>query len=311
MANRFLVTGGMGCLGAWALYHLTKQGEDAVSFDLSKNRQRLDLLMSAAEQAAITFVQGDLTDTEQVRDVFAEYDITHVIHLAALQVPFCRDNPPAGAQVNVTGTVNIFEAARTHGVKHVAYASSIAVYGPASDYPPGLVAHDALHLPRTLYGVYKVANEGSARVYWQDHNISSTALRPYTVYGIGRDQGITSEPTKALRALSQGESYHINFGGTMQFQWASDVAQQFITAATQPRGGAHAFNLGTPPVSVGQFIETVKRLEPHADISYADTSLPFPEGFDASALHAHANEVFETPLEEGIKATLEHFRTLT
>lgn len=311
MANRFLVTGGMGCLGAWTLYHLSKQGEDAVSFDLSKNRQRLELLMSAEEQTAITFVQGDLTDTEQVRDVFTAHNITHVIHLAALQVPFCRDNPPLGAQVNVTGTVNIFEAARAQGIKHVAYASSIAVYGPASDYPAGLIAHDALHLPRTLYGVYKVANEGSARVYWQDHGVSSTALRPYTVYGIGRDQGITSEPTKALRAVSRGESYHINFGGMMQFQWASDVAQQFITAATQPSEGAHAFNLGTQPVSVGQFIDTVKTLEPTATITFDDQALPFPEGFDASALHAHAKQVFETPLEEGIKATLEHFKTLS
>lgn len=310
MANTFLVTGGMGCLGAWTLYHLLKQGQKAVSFDLSKHRQRLELLLSEEEQAAITFVQGDLTDTEQVRNVFTEHDITHVIHLAALQVPFCRDNPPLGAQVNVMGTVNVFEAASAQGIDHVAYASSIAVYGPASDYPPGLVAHDALPMPRTLYGVYKVANEGCARVYWQDHGISSTALRPYTVYGVGRDQGITSEPTKALRAVSRGESYHINFGGTMQFHWASDVAQQFITAATQTSGGAYAFNLGMKPVSVGQFIDTVKELEPSATITFDDKALPFPEGFDASALHAHAHNVFETPLEDGIKATLEHFKAL-
>ena len=165
-------------------------------------------------------------------------------------------------------------------------------------------------MPRTLYGVYKVANEGCARVYWQDHGISSTALRPYTVYGVGRDQGITSEPTKALRAVSRGESYHINFGGTMQFHWASDVAQQFITAATQTSGGAYAFNLGMKPVSVGQFIDTVKELEPSATITFDDKALPFPEGFDASALHAHAHNVFETPLEDGIKATLEHFKAL-
>jgi len=309
--STFLVTGGMGCLGAWTLYHLVQQGKNVVSFDLSKNRGRLDLLLSADDQNAITFLQGDLTDTKQVREVMSQYNITHVIHLAALQVPFCRDNPPLGAEVNVTGTVNIFEAAKARGIHHVAYASSIAVYGPASEYPAGLVAHEALHRPRTLYGVYKVANEGCARVYWQDHGISSTALRPYTVYGVGRDQGITSEPTKALRAVSKGERYHINFGGTMQFHLASDVAQQFITAASQPSEGAHAFNLGTTPVSVAQFVDMVKTLEPHADITCDDSTLPFPAGFDASALHAHAHEVFETPLEEGIRATLEHFKTLS
>ncbi|MEM7735783.1 MAG: NAD-dependent epimerase/dehydratase [Deinococcota bacterium] len=306
----FLVTGGMGCLGAWTLYHLHQRGEQAVSFDLSDNRYRLSLLLPEAEQDSINFVQGDLTDTAQVRELVEDHGITHIVHLAALQVPFCRDNPPLGAHVNVTGTINVFEAARQVGIKHLSYASSIAVYGPASDYPQRLIPHDAARLPRTFYGVYKVANEDSAAVYWRDHGISSTALRPYTVYGVGRDQGITSEPTKALAAVSRGESYHINFGGTMQFHWASDVAQQFITAALQPSGDALAFNLGSAPVSVEAFIEAVKMLRPNAELTCSEQILPFPEGFEADALHAHANEVFETPLVEGIGATLEHFERL-
>ncbi len=116
MTETYLVTGGMGCIGAWVLYHLQRQGKAAVCFDLSEDRQRLDLLLSKAEQAAITFVRGDLTDTQQVRAVFESHSVTHVIHLGALQVPFCKANPPVGAQVNVTGTVNIFEAARHTGV---------------------------------------------------------------------------------------------------------------------------------------------------------------------------------------------------
>ncbi len=158
-----LVTGAMGCIGAWVLYHLVRRGERAVSFDLSDHRGRLDLLLSREEQEAITFVRGDLTRTEAVRAAFEEHGITHVIHLAALQIPFCRANPVLGAQVNVTGTMNIFEAARQTGLRHLAYASSIAVYGPASEYPRAPVAHDAPPAPRTLYGVYKVANEGAAR----------------------------------------------------------------------------------------------------------------------------------------------------
>ncbi|MEM6429152.1 MAG: NAD-dependent epimerase/dehydratase family protein [Deinococcota bacterium] len=309
--RKFLVTGGMGCLGAWTLYHLHQRGEQAVSFDLSDNRARLRLLLPEAEQDDITFIQGDLTDTAQVRKVVEDHGISHIIHLAALQVPFCRDNPPLGAHVNVTGTINIFEAARHAGITHLSYASSIAVYGPPSDYPQRLIPHDAPKLPRTLYGVYKVANEGSAAIYWRDHSISSTALRPYTVYGVGRDQGITSEPTKALAAVSRGEPCHISFGGTMQFHWASDVAQQFITAALQPSGEAVSFNLGSSPVTVRQFTELVKTLRPEAEISCGEQGLPFPEGFEADALHAHADEVFETPLAEGIKATLEHFERLS
>ena len=59
-------------------------------------------------------------------------------------------------------------------------------------------------LPRTLYGVYKQANESTAKVYYQDHDLSSIGLRPYVIYGPGRDQGMTSTPTKALLAVARG-----------------------------------------------------------------------------------------------------------
>ena len=85
----FLVTGAMGCIGVWTLYHLVKAGERAVSFDLSDDRRRLDLLLSPEEQDQITFLHGDLTHFETVLAAFQEQGITHVIHLGALQVPFC------------------------------------------------------------------------------------------------------------------------------------------------------------------------------------------------------------------------------
>ena len=182
----YLVTGSMGCLGVWTLYHLVKAGKKAVSFDLSENRSRLDLLLTPEEQQAITFVKGDITDAASVLTVFQTQGISHVIHLAALQVPFCRANPIVGAQVNVVGTVNVFEAAKACNVRYLTFASSVAVYGPPESYTTKLVASDAAFDPRTLYGVYKAANEGTAKIYWQDHQISSIVLRPYTVYGVAQ-----------------------------------------------------------------------------------------------------------------------------
>lgn len=311
MAETYLVTGGMGCIGAWALRHLQRSGVRAVNFDQSDDRHRLNWLMSAEQQADITFVQGDLRDTEAVKAVFAEHDISHVIHLAALQVPFCRANPPLGAEVNVTGTVNIFEGARAQGIEHIAYASSIGVYGPPSDFPPGLIAHDAPKRPRTLYGAYKVCNEGTALVYHEEQGVSSTALRPYTVYGVGRDQGMTSEPTHALVAAVKGQPYRIGFSGTMQFQLASDVARQFILAAEQPLGGARGFNLGGgAPVTVADFVAAAKTVLPEAEIDVADNPLPFPAGFDDSELRDSFDTVYETPLAEGVAQTIAHIQRL-
>jgi nucleoside-diphosphate-sugar epimerase len=117
------------------------------------------------------------------------------VHLAALQVPFCKADPVLGAQVNVTGTVNVFEAAKRQGLDTtIAYASSAAVHNEHGEVAP-----------RTLYGVYKVANEGTARIYADDDGVASIGLRPFIVYGPGRDQGLTADPTLAMQAAARGE----------------------------------------------------------------------------------------------------------
>lgn len=305
-----LVTGGLGCIGAWTLKHLSDAGEQAVCFDLGANRYRLDQLLTPQEQTAITFVQGDITDYAQVKSVFETHGITQVIHLAALQVPACKANPTLGAQVNVVGTTHIFEAARQTGVSHIAHASSIAVYGPPSDYPSGLLGADAPMLPRTLYGVYKVCNENTARIYWQDYGVSSIVLRPYTVYGVGRDQGLTSEPTLAMSAAAKGQDSRISFGGRMQFHFASDVARQFIHAAKMTVTGAYAFNMGMPPVAVADVAKIIMEIVPSVTVSVGDTQLPFPEGCDPAPLHDFMDTVYETDLRDGIRQTIEHYQRL-
>lgn len=310
MSATYLVTGGMGCIGAWTLYHLVQQGKKAVNFDISEDRHRLDWLMDADEQEAITFVKGDLTNTEQVKAVVAEQGITHIIHLGALQVPMCRANPVLGANVNVTGTINIFEAAKAANLGHVVYASSIAVYGPAEEYPEGLLAHDAPKAPRTLYGAYKVCNEQTSQVYYNDDGITSTALRPYTVYGVGRDQGLTSEPTKAMFAAAKGESYDITFGGKMQFHYASDMARQFIEAVENPLDGAYVFNLGTPAVAVQDIADLIMESKPNVTVTVKESPLPFPEACDPSQLQAHFDTVYETPLADAVAETIAHMEKL-
>ena len=123
-----------------------------------------------------------------------------MIHLAALQVPFCRADPPLGARVNVLGTVNVFEAAKARPhLAPITYASSIAAF----DANGTMAGH-----PGTIYGVYKRANESTAAVYFAENGVSSTGLRPHTVYGVGRDQGLTSAPTTAMLAAAAGTAVH-------------------------------------------------------------------------------------------------------
>ncbi len=217
--NTFLVTGALGCIGAWTVHNLVQSNTRVVVFDLGSDARRLRLIMSPDALAQVTFVTGDITDYAQVERVMTTHDISHVIHLAGLQVPFCRANPVLGAQVNVVGTVNVFEAAKRRAGKtqRVVYASSAAVFDVDDAKPGEVLSANATGHPQTLYGVYKQANEGTARVYFKENGISSIGLRPYVVFGPGRDQGLTSAPTKAMFASAVGHPYHIGNGGRADY----------------------------------------------------------------------------------------------
>lgn len=308
--ERFLVTGALGCIGAWVVRNLVREGVPTAVFDLGTDPRRLRLIMTEDELARMRFITGDITDLVAVEQALAEHRATHVIHLAALQVPFCKADPPLGARVNVVGTVNIFEAVRRAGLRRVAYASSAAVYGPADEYPPGPLPHDAPPRPRTHYGVYKVCNEGTARVYWLDDGISSIGLRPYVVYGPGRDQGMTSDPTKAMLAAAVGRPYHIAFGGRCGLQFADDVAKTFILAARAPFEGAEVFNLRGSVVHMREVVAAIEAVEPAnaGQITFEDTPLPFPEEMDDAPLAAVLGPLPFTPLEEAVAATITTFK---
>ncbi|MBX3058145.1 MAG: NAD-dependent epimerase/dehydratase family protein [Anaerolineae bacterium] len=311
MPEHFFITGGMGCIGAWVIRNLVQEGVPVTVFDLSRDRHRLELIMTPAEIARATFVYGDITDTAVVSQIVADSGTTHLIHLAALQVPFCRANPPLGAVVNVVGTVNVFEAAKKAGLRQVVYASSVAVYGRSEEYPTPLLPPDAPLHPHTHYGVYKQANEGTARIYWQDDGVASIGLRPYTIYGPGRDQGMTSTPTQAMLAAARGESYHISFGGTNGFQYADDVAKIFIQAARTPFQGAAVFNLKGAVAHISDVVAAIEAAAPGARgrITFEERPLAFPEGQEDGPLRALlGDDIADTPLAEGVAQTIAHFR---
>lgn len=306
-----LVTGAMGCIGSWAVAQLIRRGKRVIAFDLDSSRHRLDFLLDPEEQKAIHFVEGDIALFNEINEVFLSNRIDRVIHLAALQVPACRANPVLGASVNMMGTGHIFEACRQAGIEHLAYASTAAVYGPpveGSSATP--LPEESAVSPMTLYGVFKKANEGQARNYWQDYRVSSIGLRPHTVYGLGRDQGVTSDPTKAMLAAAAGRSFQVQYSNGFQLQYAADVAQQFIEAATDPKRGAFVFNLGGEAPSMEQLVSTIKEVVPGAKINYLDQKLPFPEILDDSRLRNHFEIVHETPVKEGVKRTIKAFQEI-
>jgi nucleoside-diphosphate-sugar epimerase len=305
-----LVTGAYGFIGSWILRQLVKEGETVYAFDLNEDTHRLRLSMTDDEIAKVGFIKGDITEAAQVNAAITDHKIDTILHLAALQVPFCRADPRRGARVNVEGTVNIFQGALETGIKRVTYASSAGVYGSADMYPAGPLPNDAPIIPLTLYGVYKQADEALAKVYWQNDKIASIGVRPYTVYGPGRDQGMTSTPTVAMLSAAKGEDYHISFGGVGQYQYARDVATAVIQASRANFEGAGCYNLGGSVAHMDDVVKYINAVVPDVKITYEPKGLNLPESLDGSAFEEVVGKIDWIPLDQGIRETIEAFKSL-
>ena len=308
-AGRTLVTGALGCLGAWTLKALVDLGEEPVGFDLGSDDVRLRLVLSETDRARVTLVSGDVTDAGAVGAALDEHGITNVVHLAALQVPLVRADPERGARVNVHGTVVIFEAvkARLNRIRGLAYASSTAVYSTTDRSPAPESGGTA---PSTLYGVFKLANEGTARVYWQDEDVASIGIRPYIVYGPGRDQGLTSGPSLAMAAAARGEGLTIAYGGTAQYDYAPDVGRAFALAARNAAEGAHVANFPGVPSSMQDVVDAIEAAAPAVagKLFWEEGQLPFPESLEGRLLERLIGPITPTPLADGVRLTIEHFK---
>jgi nucleoside-diphosphate-sugar epimerase len=292
----------MGAIGAWTIRALFDHGHEVVTYDLAgSSDHRLRLALTGEELEVLDRVEGDVTDLDELERAIDGHAATRIIHLAALQVPFVRDDPLKGATVNVIGTLNVLEAARRRGegIGPVVYASSIAAL-PA----------DGAGYPGTLYGVFKLANEGTAQRYFEDYGVSSVGLRPHTIYGPGRDQGLTSAPTSAMIAAARGEDFHIPFGGAMQFQHAADAGEAFVRASEANVPGASVHHLDGPVVSIPEVIAAIEKAAPEAEgrITADDTPLPFPSSVDSTSFEELVGGPTARPFDQGVADAIEAFR---
>ena len=300
MTPRFLVTGAHGCIGAWVVRELVAHDLPVTTFDLSVEPRRLHLLLGESADY-VPHVIGDITDLATLEQVLDDHAITNVIHLAALQVPLVRANPPLGAQVNVLGTVNVFEAAARRQLAPVVYASSIAAYDPDGTMNG---------VPGSLYGVFKRTNEAIAAVYFAESGVSSVGVRPHTVYGVGRDQGLTSAPTVAMLAAAAGTAYTIPYSGVAQMQFAGDVARAFVGASLADATGSAVYNLPGRAVTMNDVVAAIVKVAPDAMIACTDTTLPFPGEAAGPHFTALVAGFDETSLRDGVRMTVESFRDL-
>jgi nucleoside-diphosphate-sugar epimerase len=308
MAETYFITGAQGCIGSWIVKALAERGDTPVVFDRSHDATRLEAIMEPGDLQRVRFVAGDITDISALGMALEGSSARRVIHLAGLQVPACKADPVAGAFVNVLGTLNVFEAARAAGIERVVYASSAAVFGMGEDDGP--LDETALCEPVTHYGVFKRTNEGNARVYFLDHGLASVGLRPLTVYGVNRDSGLTSDPTKAMKAAVLGIPFHIRFSGATDFQYVEDTAAAFIACADRARHGAEVFNLHGETVEVARIAKLINEIASRDLVTFSGEPIPIPSAIDDARIRRIIGELPATPLESGVRQTMTRFSSL-
>lgn len=293
-----LVTGSSGFLAAWAINALLAAGVRVTGFDLAEDRRRLAMLVGDQAARGTDWIQGDLTDAAAVRDAVARSGCDAVLHLAALTIPACREDPVRGAKVDVIGHIHVLEAAQRAGISRVVYTSSIAVH------PRGPLA-----APANLYGVYKKACEDISKVWWQDHGLASIGLRPNIVYGFGRDVGETAVITEAMRAAALGKRYRLPWRGAACLQYAEDVAEIILRCLSAQPERPIVSDLSTETTRIEDVVEAIYAEVPGARIEVAASERPAPSiAFDAAPLDDLIGPLPCTPLAEGVRRTIEACR---
>jgi nucleoside-diphosphate-sugar epimerase len=294
-----VVTGAGGCIGSWILAILHRSNIPCVAIDLSEEKTRLELLLGE-EASKIKWHKCDITDFNSLKKIILSYEPSAIIHLAGLQVPFCAANPALGARVNVEGTINILEIAKEVNIKRTVYASSVAALGMPPKGP----------WKETLYGAYKLANEHTAYVYWADWQTPSIGLRPNIVYGLARDQGMSSKNTVAIQAAALDKSYKIPYTGKYSWLYAGEAALAFITSVSKDMVGSHVFNLNGSCETIENGLKLIRELKPNSSVTCEGQPLPFPPDLDDLPLRKHIGDYTSVSVQKGIEHTIKAFETL-
>lgn len=242
--GRILVTGGGGLIGSTLVDILLERGAREVTvidtFDRG-NRSNLD---KARQSNRFRMVEGDICDRNLMRDLLRGAD--GLVHLAALRITQCIQEPERTRQVMFEAPYNIFFDAAEFQVKKVVYASSSSIYGQADEFPTSETHHP--YNDRTIYGAGKMAAEGILRAFADTYGLPYVAMRFFNVYGPRMDvHGVYTEVMIRWIERIAGGQPPVVFGDgkqSMDFTFVSDAAHACLLALESDVDG-EVFNIGT------------------------------------------------------------------
>jgi nucleoside-diphosphate-sugar epimerase len=325
--SKVLVTGGTGCIGSVAVFELLRRGADEVVIATrTSNPGVLKLWFGDEIPEQVQLVPCDISDAESVAALIADQRPTHIIHLGAFQSPDCDAYPNRGLNINAGGTLELLKAAESLGdhLQRFVFASSGAVYGRRDLYPGPTVRETDPLYPPNLYGIWKLAGEHLARLFHEKTGVPTVCLRLNTTYGKGRDRGMTSAPTTALKSIALGSvrgqpiPFRMPYQGRENYHYVQDVGAHFAACTVQPFKGFGAFNIRGQTIEVSHFLSTARTIAGQlgfadaTDIDISDTAnrALFVCDLDDSSIQEAFPDLPRATLEDGIRKSLQDFHEM-
>jgi nucleoside-diphosphate-sugar epimerase len=309
----YLVTGGTGFIGAYAVKALLDAGHRVTVFDLMPNRDYLADVLGAPLDDIVRLISGDVTDLPMVLRAMREAQAQRVVHLAATLSISSEANPLRTLKVNCEGTINVFEAALALGATKVIWASSVAVFG-SSERTEERLENNAHHAPTGLYGAVKAMNERLGMHYKRQRGLDNIGLRFTVVYGYGkaltlpRGTGV-DYMTELLEKSAVGEPGVIRNGeDVLDLLYVEDVGRAIYLATEAPPCPHSGLNICGDTRSMRDAVACVKRLLPNADLRVEAGRSSGTMRYDASVTEATIGYSPQFTMEEGFRRTINAVR---
>lgn len=325
--HTIFITGGTGCIGSVTIYKLLQSSEvdRIIVATRSNNTDPLKLWLGEDLDSRLEFVTLDVSDYRAIEEVLQKVNPTHIIHLGAYQSPDCSKYHIRGMEINTGGTMALFDAAeKLTNLKRFVFASSGAVYGMRSMYPQETIAEDVPLAPPNHYGIWKLAGEHLARLFYDNTKVPTVSLRINTTYGKGRDKGKTSAPTNAMKAIAMGSvsgklmPFVMPYQGRENYHFVEDVGAHFATCTLQSYSGFGAFNIKGETIPIPSFLQIVEEqatelgMGAFVKLSIIDNAPPnlFICDLDHTKIDGTFKNLPRTAIAEGVRTSLQEFKKM-
>lgn len=310
----YLVTGGAGFVGSHVAEQLLKRGETVLIIDNFNDYYDPTIKRRNAQGLRqydkFTLIEGDIRDVPLINRLFAEHDVTHVAHLAAMAgVRASVEQTRLYMDVNLNGTMNLLEAGKAQSIQQFVLASTSSVYGKTQNIP--FIETDTADRPLAAYPASKRAAEMLAHTYHNLVDMNITVLRFFNVYGpSGRPDMM---PWRLMEATQNGELIKLFNGGDIHRDWTyiEDTVRGVIAALDKPLG-YEVINLGCgAPISLTDFVEIIEEYSGQS-INKVTVPTPLSDPPITYCDNTKARELLDfTPdvdVKEGLYKTWEWFR---